>query len=197
MGLLTTREGKKALGGFACFVFSFPGSVEELKQALIFSNAVKVTKPPLNSRPICRVLLRHKCKQDRWQINSIYALSQKKMLSQQEQNKSKVIAELGSMRKLQVFYLFSPGKLLNKVILKEKILLKRAYTHFCAFGAEENHFIFFTWLFSSQVSVGLISPVCLMTHISTNAEVCTIFQLIWSCLEIEVLTLKCLLRSDH
>jgi len=63
MGLHTTLEGKKPLGVFACFAFSFPGSGEGMKQTLICWNAIKVTKQSLNSGAICQDLLRHKCKQ--------------------------------------------------------------------------------------------------------------------------------------
>lgn len=78
IGLHTTLEEKKALGGFACFAFSFPGSGEGIKQALICSNAVKVTKSSLNSRAICQALLRHKCKQDWLQIKSVMLYLRKK-----------------------------------------------------------------------------------------------------------------------
>lgn len=48
----------------------------------------------------------------------------------------------------------------------------------------------------SQLSVGLMSPTSLMTHTSANAEVSTIFLLICSCLQTEVLTPKCLLSNE-
>lgn len=49
----------------------------------------------------------------------------------------------------------------------------------------------------SQLSVGLMSPTSLMTHTSANAEVSTVFLLICSCLQTEVLALKCLLSNEQ
>lgn len=81
-GITYSSGGEESLRLLCLFYFLFFWHQGGVKQALICSNAVKVTKPSLNSRAIYQALLRHKCKLDWLQISSIYALSQKKKQTQ-------------------------------------------------------------------------------------------------------------------